>query len=458
MKEHLESVDQTLGMMDEIAVVLAFALVGGFIATRLRLSPIVGYLAAGVALGPFTPGFVANQHLEEQLGEIGVVLLMFGVGLHFSVRDLMSVRNIAIPGAIGQSLAATGLALLAALAFGWSFGSGLVLGLAISVASTVVLIRALMDRNALETSSGKVAVGWLIVEDLFSVLLLILLPVLALSLGGTPGEQYSPYESMSTVLHWEGDSLLGLAFRNMGGTESILAVVMIGLANVALLGLLIFSFGRRFITWLVDRVDRTGSQELFTLSIVTLALFVAFTSKAVFGLSVALGAFVAGLVMGGARSHVIGEDIRPIRDLFGIIFFAAVGMLFDPATVVRMPFQVLTVLLIIMVGKPVAAAAIVLLLRQPLRTALTVAPALGQIGEFSFILALLGRRLGLLPDEAYQLVITGAIISILLNPALFRLSDKLSARWIKPGSPQSANSTEKDLKAEEIVRSPATEH
>ena len=422
--EHLADADHALGLMDELSLALAFGLIGGLLAMRLRLPPIVGFLLAGIALSPYTPGQVADIRTAEQLGEIGVAFLMFGVGMHFSVKDLMAVRNIALPGAIVQSLLATGLTIVATTVFGWSLGAGIVLGLALSVASTVVLVRALMDRGLLESDAGKIAVGWLVVEDLFSALVLVLLPVLAVSLGGAAAARPAQ-ETIFTAMIDKTDSVLGFAVRQVGVSETVPVLVGVTIVNLAILvGLL--PVLRRAFSWLLDVVDRSGSEEMLTLTSVVAALFVALGMNALFGISIALGAFLAGLIVSASRlAHQVTEEIRPLRNLFGVIFFASVGMLLDPMTFVRMPFQVLTVVLIVVVAKPVIAAAIALVLRQSHGTALAVGAGLAQIGEFSFILGTLGRTLGLLPDEAYQLIICGAIISIALNPVVFRVTAML---------------------------------
>jgi len=421
---HAVSSIQT-GLLDQIALIFALALAGGFIAAKLKLPPIVGYLVAGMAVGPFTPGFVADRHLIEQLGEVGVVLLMFGVGLHFSPKDLMAVKNVAVPGALIQSIVTTAIGTGLGILFGWGLGGGIVLGLCISVASTVVLIRALMAREAMDTPEGQVAVGWLIVEDLLSVLILVLLPVIAGALGGHEVHR-NAYETMADALFTEGDSLVALFIRQVGVHESLLLMIGVAFINVALLLLFVFTIGKKISQWLLAQVERTKSEELFTLFVVAIGMFVAFGAKGVFGLSVALGAFLAGIMLGDSiLSHRIGQDVRPIRDLFGIIFFTAVGMLFDPSTVTKMPVQLIIVLALIMVGKPLIAGAIVYALKKPLGTAIVVGAALGQIGEFSFILAVQGQRLGLVPDAAYQLIITGAILSIALNPVMFWIADKL---------------------------------
>ncbi len=340
-----------------LAVGLAFAFVGGFIAVRLGLSPIIGYLLAGIAVGPFTPGFVGEAHLAAQLSEIGVILLMFGVGMHFSVGDLWAVRSIAVPGAIIQIAAATALGAGVALLWGWSFGAGLVFGLALSVASTVVLLRALESSKAVNTPDGKIAIGWLVVEDLVMVLTLVLLPAFAGHLGGVV-----------------------VVSDHAGGSEVWLSLG-VALAKVALFIALMLIFGTRLFPWLLQRVERTGSRELFTLAVVALALGVAFGSAKLFGVSFALGAFFAGVVVNQSDLHKrAATDLQPLQDAFGVLFFVAVGMLFDPMILTRHPLRVLTVVAIIVVGKSLAAFGIVLALRRPLSTALTVSAALAQIG------------------------------------------------------------------------------
>ncbi len=424
----LAHADQALGLMDELALVLAFGLIGGLVAMRLRLPAIVDFLLAGIAVGAHTPGLVADVHTAEQLGEIGVAFLMFGVGLHFSVKDLLAVKNIAIPGAIIQSVLATGITIAATTVFGWSLGAGVVLGLALSVASTVVLVRALMARNLLESMAGKIGVGWLVVEDLFSALVLVLLPVLAVSLGGTVASR-SAEESVFDVLINKTDSVLAFSVRQAGIGESVPILIGITAVNMAvLIGML--PLLRRAVSWLLEYIDKSGSDEMLTLAAVVVALFVSFSMNALFGVSVALGAFFSGIIVSGSRlAHQVTEDVRPLRNLFGVLFFASVGMLFDPMTLVRMPFHVLTVVFIIVVAKPVIAGGIALMFRQSRTTALMIGAGLAQIGEFSFILGTLGRTLGLLPDDAYQLIISGAIVSIALNTAVFRLADVIGHAW-----------------------------
>jgi monovalent cation:H+ antiporter-2, CPA2 family len=377
------------------AFVLAFAL--GLLAVRLRLPPLVGYLVAGVLIGPFTPGFVADLGLAGQLAEIGVILLMFGVGLHFSIPDLMAVRKIAIPGAVAQIVTATAIAGAIAYWWGWGLGAALVFGLSLSVASTVVLLRALEQRNALFAPEGRIAIGWLIVEDLAMVLALVLLPALAGSLGGT------------------ADELPGHV-----APDGILLALGLTLAKVALFIGVALLVGKRTVPWLLMQVARTGSRELFTLSVLAIALGIAYGSAELFGVSFALGAFFAGVILSESDlSHQAGADSLPLQDAFAVLFFVSVGMLFDPSIVVREPLAVLAVLAIIMVGKSLAAFLIVLAFRYPLITALTVSASLAQIGEFSFILAGLGVTLGLLPKEGQNLVLAGALLSITLNPLAF---------------------------------------
>jgi CPA2 family monovalent cation:H+ antiporter-2 len=382
----MHSLDLILTLTGCLAAALAF----GYVTQRLGLSPIVGYLLAGVAVGPHTPGFVANQALAEQFAEIGVILLMFGVGLHFHLHDLLAVRRIALPGAVGQSLVATVLGTALALAFGWGWGAGIIYGLAISVASTVVLTRVLADNNELHTPVGHIAVGWLVVEDIFTVLVLVLLPAL--------------FEKQQ-----EGIGYLPVA---------------LGLASLKIGILIAFTFvvGKRLIPWLLSRVVATRSRELFTLAVLVMALGIAFGSARLFGVSMALGAFLAGMVVGRSEFSLrAATEALPMRDAFAVLFFVSVGMLFDPRYLVTSPGIVAVTLAIIIVGKPLTALVIVLLMRYPVRVAFAVAVALAQIGEFSFILATLGRKLGILTEDATYALIAAAMISISLNPLFFRL-------------------------------------
>jgi CPA2 family monovalent cation:H+ antiporter-2 len=434
----VENIHVGLGLLGQLALVLGFAVVGGFLASRLRLPAIVGFLAAGLAAGPFTPGFIADVDLAEELGGIGIVILMFGVGLHFSVKDLMAVRGVAIPGALIQSLLTTLFGIGVGMLFGWTFGAGLVLGLALAVASTIVLIRALVARGSLDSPGGRIAVGWLIIEDMFAVLVLVLLPIVAVSLGADAGPADEPSRSLLDSLLGEGDSVLGYGLRSIGLEESPLEVVAVAFINVALLAAFVLVLGKRVVSWVLDRVENI-SDEMFTLTVVMIALLVAVISYAVFGLSDALGAFLAGVMIGDHRlSHRVAEEIRPLRDIFGVVFFTSVGMLLSPSTVVEAPLKLLAVVLIVMVAKPVIAALIVHALHQPPSTVATISPGLGQIGEFSYIVAVLGLTLGLLPDEGYQLIICGSIISIALNNLLFGVTESLIGRMAEAPSEPAA--------------------
>ena len=395
-------------LITTIAAAFGLALILGFLAVRLRLPALVGYLLAGVIIGPSTPGFVADLQLSMQLAEIGVMLLMFGVGLHFSVQDLLAVRKIALPGAVLQMLVATLMGWLLGRYWDWSSGSSLVFGLCLSVASTVVLLRALEARGALESINGQIAVGWLVVEDLAMVLVLVLLPALAGPLGGAPAVQGAP----------------------------LIETLLLTLGQVALFVVLMLVVGRRLFPWLLWQVARTGSRELFTLCVIAAAVGIAYGSSALFGVSFALGAFFAGMVLReSALSHRAADESLPLRDAFSVLFFVSVGMLFDPAVLVEQPLRVLAVVGVIVIGKTVAAGALVLALRYPLNTALTVSASLAQIGEFSFILASLGLSLGLLSVEAQSLILAGALISITLNPLLFAAIDPLQ-RWWRARSPR----------------------
>ncbi|HYD67113.1 YbaL family putative K(+) efflux transporter [Azospirillum sp.] len=392
-----------------IVMGLVLAFLGGLLASKLRLPPLVGYLLAGVAVGPFTPGFVADEGLAAQLAEIGVILLMFGVGLHFSIKDLLAVRAIAIPGALGQIVAATALGVGVAHIWGWSFGAGLVFGLALSVASTVVLLRALEERNILDSANGRIAIGWLIIEDLAMVLALVLLPALAGVLGGDPRG--------------------GVAGDIGAGTLAVTLALTLGKVGVFLA--LVLVVGTRAIPWLLMQVARTASRELFTLSVLATALGIAFGSAELFGVSFALGAFFAGVVLSESDfSHQAAADALPLQDAFAVLFFVSVGMLFDPTILLREPYAVLAVVLVIVLGKSLAAFGIVLAFGYPASTALTVSASLAQIGEFSFILAGLGVTLGLLPPEGRDLILAGALLSITLNPLVFIGLDRLSG-WLR---------------------------
>ncbi len=396
-----------ISLITTIAAAFGLALLFGLVAARLKLPPLVGYLIAGILIGPHTPGFVADMALAGQLAEIGVMLLMFGVGLHLSIDDLLSVRKIALPGAIAQIAVATLLGMAVAHFWGWSLGAGLVFGLALSVASTVVLLKALESRGVMDSMNGRIAVGWLVVEDLVMVLALVLLPPLAGILGGN------------------SDSV---------NTTELLTTVGYTLGQVAIFVTLMLVVGRRLFPWLLWQVARTASRELFTLCVIAAALGIAYGAAALFGVSFALGAFFAGMVLRESDlSHRAAEESLPLRDAFAVLFFVSVGMLFDPRMLIDDPLRIMAVVVIIIIGKSLAAFAIVLAFRYPLNTALAVSASLAQIGEFSFILAGLGVALKLLPVEGQNLILAGAVISIALNPLVFSLIDPL-CKWIQSRS------------------------
>ncbi len=405
------------GLISIIALGLVCAFIGGMAAQRLRLPPLVGYLVAGIAIGPFTPGFVGDAALAAQLAELGVILLMFGVGLHFSVKDLMAVRTIALPGAVVQIAAATAMGAGLAAAFGWGLGAGIVFGLALSVASTVVLLRALEGRGLLDSDKGRIAVGWLIVEDLAMVLALVLLPALAPSLGGE--------------LPQGGDHAAGHAVAQGGASAyGLWTTLGLTLAKVGVFMAVMLIGGRRFVPYLLGLAARTGSRELFTLAVLASAVGIAFASSELFGVSFALGAFFAGMVLAESDlSHQAAADSLPLQDAFAVLFFVSVGMLFDPGILIREPLSVLGVLGVIVIGKSLAAIAIVLAFGHPVGTALTIAASLAQIGEFSFILAGLGISLKLLPEPGRDLILGGALLSITLNPLFFALAERIDA-WL----------------------------
>jgi CPA2 family monovalent cation:H+ antiporter-2 len=379
-------------------LVLAFVL--GAAANRLRVSPLVGYLLAGVLIGPFTPGYVADQTLARDLAEIGVILLMFGIGLHFTLQDLLSVRTIAVPGAIAQIASATALGMGLAYLLGWSVVEGLVFGLALSVASTVVLLRALQERRLVETRRGRIAVGWLVVEDLVMILTLVLLPTLAGILAGIPG----------------------------AGASALVLPALITVAKVTAFVAIMLVIGKRAIPWLLHAVVHSGSRELFRLCVLAIALGVAYGASTLFDVSFALGAFFAGMILSESElSQRAASETLPLRDAFAVLFFVSVGMLVDPTIVIREPLPLLATLFIILFGKSAAAYVIVRMFGYPRSHALTVSASLAQIGEFSFILAGLGVGLELLPERGRDLILAGAIISILLNPVLFALLDRYLA-------------------------------
>lgn len=382
------------GLILTITIALGAAFLGGFVAAKLRLPPIVGYLAAGIAVGPFTPGLSADPAIATELAEIGVILLMFGVGVHFSLNDLWAVRWVAVPGAIGQVVIATAVTALVVPLWGWTYAQGIVFGLAIAISSTVVLIRTLTDVGLLESAHGKIAVGWVVVEDLAIVFVLVLLPPLAPILGGLGGG---------------------------GGGDDLPLRLAITFAKVALFGVLMLVVGTRVIPWLLEQVARTGHRELFTLAVLVVALGVAVVAAFAFEVSLALGAFLAGVAISESDlSHQAAAEALPLRDAFAVLFFVSVGMLFDPTFVLRDPLLVAGVVALIVVRKWLVSAGIVLALGYPIRTALIVGAGLAQIGEFSFVLSQVDRQLGILPTQAHDLIIAAAIITITLNSLLFR--------------------------------------
>jgi CPA2 family monovalent cation:H+ antiporter-2 len=394
-------------LITTLAAALGLALILGFVAVRLKLPALVGYLVAGVLIGPATPGFVADVALSQQLAEVGVILLMFGVGLHFSLDDLLAVRKIALAGALVQIVVATALGAAVARAWGWTLGAGIVFGLALSVASTVVLLRALEDRGVLDSVNGRIAVGWLLVQDLAMVLTLVLLPALAGALAPSA------------------------ATADTAASTGLLASLAVTLGRVAVFIALMLLVGRRVFPWLLWQVARTGSRELFTLCVIAAAVGIAYGSAYFFGVSFALGAFFAGMVLReSSLSYRAAEESLPLRDAFSVLFFVSVGMLFDPGVLVRAPAHVATTVAIIVLGKTVAAFAIVLAFRYPLNTALTVSAGLAQIGEFSFILAAVGLSLRVLPAEGHSLILAASLISIALNPFVFRAIEPVQA-WIR---------------------------
>ncbi len=389
------NIDIVLTLTGGLSAALAF----GLLTQSIRLSPIVGYLLAGVLVGPFTPGYVAHTGIADQLAEIGVILLMFGVGLHFHVRELLAVKGVALPGALLQIAVATGLGLALARMSGWSISAGLVFGLAISVASTVVLLRMLADHGSLHTAQGHIAVGWLVVEDVFTVFVLVLLPAL-----------FGP---------------------NRAPDPTSIALSLAGaLGKVATLVAFTFVVGRTLVPKLLAYVARTRSRELFTLAVLVLGLGIAVGAAKIFGVSMALGAFLAGMVVAQSDfSARAAAEALPMRDAFGVLFFVSMGMLFDPARLMSNLELATATLAIVLIAKPLAAMAVILLLRRPLRTALVVAVALAQIGEFSFILAALGRQLEVLPEPATQALVIASVASITLNPLLFRCIEPILARF-----------------------------
>jgi CPA2 family monovalent cation:H+ antiporter-2 len=390
-----------LPLLTTLAAAFAAAWVLGLITQWMKLSPIVGYLLAGVAIGPYTPGFVGDVGVANQLAEVGVILLMFGVGLHFHLKDLLAVKWLAVPGAVFQSAVATVVAGAVFAYLGWPIKAGLVLGLAMAVASTVVLLRVLMDHKVLESPEGHAAVGWLIVEDLFTIVVLVLLPALTAEEGGS------------------------------GGGVAAIAWALAKLAALIAIALLA---GSRVVPWVLMRVSKLDSPELFTLTVLVLSIAVAVASAKVFGVSVALGAFLAGMVVGQSPlSHRAASDALPMRDAFAVLFFVSVGMLCDPRFVLHRPGLIGAALVVVMIAKPLAALLIVAVLGRPIRTGLTVAVGLAQIGEFSFILEEAAKERGLIPDEGHHVLVTAAIVSIALNPLLFKLVAP-TERWLRARS------------------------
>nr|WP_210296725.1 cation:proton antiporter [Rhizobium sp. BK399] len=408
-KKESARVHQEVSLIATIAVSFVCAAILGYIADRLRLPPLVGYLLAGIAMGPMTPGFVADTELASQLAEMGVILLMFGVGLHFSTADLLAVRGIAVPGALARIAIVTLIGIGLANWWGWGLGAGIVFGLSLSVASTVVLLKALEERNLLNSASGRVAVGWLIVEDLAMVLALVLLPALAGLLGGHAAD-------------------------GAGAGLPLPMTIALTLLKVGAFAVMAIFLGPKIVPWLLTLVARTGSRELFTLTVLAIALGIAFGSAAIFGVSFALGAFFAGVVMSESNlSHRAAADSLPLQNAFSVLFFVSVGMLFDPSILVRQPMAVISALALIIVGKAIISFLIVVLLRYPIGMALTVSGGLAQIGEFSFILASLGVSLGLLPTDGKDIILGSAIISIILNPLVCAgaevLHTRVHTRW-----------------------------
>lgn len=424
--------DHNTPLISTVVVGLVLAFILGLLAQRIRVSPLVGYLLAGVFMGPFTPGFVADQSIANELAEIGIILLMFGVGLHFSLKDLLSVRKIAIPGAVVQIAVATLLGIGLGQLLGWSFGGGLVFGLALSVASTVVLLRALQERRLVDSERGRIAIGWLIVEDLAMVLTLVLLPAVAGLLKGEAG--------------------------NGAGLFTVAMPVLITLGKVVAFVVFMLVVGRRVIPWLLHYVAHTGSRELFRLAVFAISLGVAFGAAILFDVSFALGAFFAGMILSESElSQRAANETLPLRDAFAVLFFVSVGMLVDPSILLREPLPLLATVIIIIFGKSIAAFGIVRLFGYPTSTALTISASLAQIGEFSFILVSLGVGLGLLPDRGRDLVLAGAIISIMLNPVFFAVLDRYLAKDAAKASKADAQAKTDTAAAEAAARQPLPE-
>jgi CPA2 family monovalent cation:H+ antiporter-2 len=400
-----------------LVVGLGLAFILGAVANRLKLSPLVGYLVAGVVIGPFTPGYVADQAMARQLAEVGVILLMFGSGLHFSLADLLSVRKIAIPGAVGQMTLVTLLGLGVAYAIGWPIGAGIIFGLALSVSSTVVVLRSLQDRHQLQSEQGRMAVGWLVVQDIAMILALILLPAFSGVLGGDE----------ATTAEMATDGALGF-FQ----PDTLVEALGFTLAKLAAFFALMILVGRRVIPWILHYIAHTGSRELFRLAVLAMALGVAFGASELFGISFALGAFFAGMILAESQlSQSAAQETLPLRDAFAVLFFVSVGMLFDPTVAVRQPFLVAITVILIVAGNAAAVFAIARLFRHSMQNALALGLTLSQIGEFSFILAGIGVELELLPESGRDLILAGAMVSILVNPLLFVAAERLLPRLLK---------------------------
>lgn len=398
--------EHDISLITTLAAGFGFSLIFGFLAEKIKVPALVGYLLAGILIGPATPGIVADANLAAQLSEIGIMLLMFGVGMHFSLADLLAVRRISLPGAAAQMTLATLLGMLVSWWWGWNWINGLVFGLSLSCASTVVLLKALETRGILDSANGRIAIGWLVVEDLVCVLVLVLMPPLASVMPGA--------EAVSET------------------GQPLWLTIGITLLQVSAFLLTMLLAGRRVLPWLLWQVSRTGSRELFTLSVVAVAIGIAYGASALFHVSFALGAFFAGMVLRESKfSRRAAEESLPLREAFSVLFFVSVGMLFDPAILLERPWQVLAVIAIVMVGKALVATTIVLLMRYPLASALTISASLAQIGEFSFILAGLGLALGMLPPEGMSLVLAGSLISIALNPLVFAINEPLRGWLLK---------------------------
>jgi len=407
-----------------IGLVLAFAF--GVLANRFKLPPLVGYLVAGIVIGPFTPGFVADQNIANQLAEVGVILLMFGVGLHFSLKDLLAVRAIAVPGALAQGLVATPLGMAVGWSLGWSAGAGLIFGVALSVASTVVLLRVLQERRLIETERGRITVGWLIVQDIAMVLVLVLLP------------------GLTALFH---------GMETAPGAVEIVRSITILLGKFAIFIAVMLLFGKKLIPAILHYVAHTGSRELFRLAVLSIALGVAYAAAELFGISLALGAFFAGMMLSESQlSQQAATESLPLRDAFAVLFFVSVGMLFDPAVLLAAPLALLATIVIILIGKSVVAFFVVRLFGHPRSTALMISASLAQIGEFSFILADRSRALGLLPEDGRNLILAGAIISILVNPLLFAALDLYAARRDKALAEAAADAREEEVPMREPIR------